>query len=137
MRKILFLLITLLSLTLASCGGGGSAPSTNIDVTLTDFAFTPNTFTVPAGQEITLKVQNNGAVVHNFIIMKLGTSAGEAFDSEDEANVFWSERDIAPGSDLNVTFTAPTEPGDYQVVCKTQGHIASGMIATVTVVANK
>jgi len=135
MRKILFLLITLLSLTLASCGG--SAASTSIDVSLTDFAFTPNQFTVPAGQEITLKVQNNGAVVHNFIMMKLGTSAGEAFESDDEANVFWSERDIPPGSDLNVTFTAPTEPGDYQVVCKTQGHIASGMIATVTVVANK
>jgi len=135
MRKILFLLVILLSLTLASCGG--SAPSTSIDVTLTDFSFTPNQFTIPAGQEITLKVLNNGAVVHNFIIMKLGTSAGEAFDTEDEANVFWSERDIPPGGDLSVTFTAPTEPGDYQVVCKTAGHIASGMIATVTVVTNK
>jgi len=135
MRKILFLLVTLLSLTLASCGG--SAASNSIDVTLTDFSFTPNQFTIPAGQEITLKVLNNGAVVHNFIIMKLGTSAGEAFDSDDEANVFWSERDIPPGGDLSVTFTAPTEPGDYQVVCKTQGHIASGMIATVTVVANE
>jgi uncharacterized cupredoxin-like copper-binding protein len=135
MRKILFLLVTLLSLTLASCGG--SAASTTIDVTLTDFQFTPNQFAVPAGQEITLKVLNNGAVVHNFIIMKLGTSAGEAFDSEDEPNVFWSERDIPPGGDLNVTFTAPTEPGDYQVVCKTQGHITSGMIATLTVVANQ
>ena len=137
MQKTLFLLVTLLSLTLSSCGGGGSAPSTTIDVTLTDFAFTPNAFTIPAGQEITLKVLNNGAVVHNFIIMKLGTSAGDSFDSEDEPNVFWSERDIPPGGDLNVTFTAPTEPGDYQVVCKTQGHIASGMIATVTVVANQ
>ena len=136
MRKILFLLVTLLSLTLASCGGG-SAASTTIDVTLTDFAFTPNQFTIPAGQEITLNVLNNGAVVHNFIIMKLGTSAGDAFDSEDEPNVFWSERDIPPGGDLSVTFTAPTEPGAYQVVCKTQGHIASGMIATLTVVASQ
>ena len=136
MRKILFLLVALLSLTLSSCGGG-SAPSNTIDVTLTDFAFTPNQFTIPAGQEITLNVLNNGAVVHNFIIMKLGTSAGDTFDSEDDANVFWSERDIQPGGDLSVTFTAPTEPGEYQVVCKTQGHIASGMIGTVTVVANE
>ena len=136
MRKILFLLVTLLSLTLASCGGG-SAASTTIDVTLTDFVFTPNQFTIPAGQEITLNVLNNGAVVHNFIIMKLGTSAGDTFDSDDDANVFWSERDIPPGGDLSVTFSAPTESGDYQVVCKTQGHIASGMIGTVTVVADE
>ena len=135
MRKILFLLVTLLSLMLASCGG--SAPSTTIDVTLTDFAFTPNSFTVPAGQEITLKVLNNGAVVHNFIIMKFGTSAGDTFDSEDEANVFWSERDISPGGDLSVTFTAPAEPGEYQIICKTQGHIASGMVGILTVVANE
>jgi len=136
MQKILFLLVSLLSLGLVSCGGG-SAPSTTINVTLTDFAFTPNTFTVPAGEEITLKVLNNGSVVHNFIIMKLGTSAGEAFDSEDEANVFWSERDIPPGGDLSVTFTAPAEPGEYQIICKTQGHITSGMVAKMTVVANE
>ena len=135
MRKILFLLATLLSLTLSSCGG--SAPSTTIDVTLTDFAFTPNAFTVPAGQEITLNVVNNGTVVHNFLIMKLGTTAGEAFDEADEVNVFWAERDIQPGGNFSVTFTAPTEPGDYQIVCRTQGHIASGMIGTLTVVAGE
>jgi plastocyanin len=133
MNKKLFALILVFTIFLVSCGG--SAPATTIDVTVTDFQFTPNSFTVPAGKEITLHVLNNGAVVHNFIIMKLGTSAGEAFDEEDEANVFWGERDIPVGGELSVTFTAPTEPGEYQVVCKTQGHIASGMFGTLVVVA--
>lgn len=133
MNKRLFALVLTVVIFLVSCGG--SEPSTTIDVTMIDFQFTPNSFTVPAGQEITLNVLNNGAVVHNFVIMKLGTSAGEAFDETDQANVFWEERDIPTGGDLSVTFTAPTEPGEYQVVCRTQGHIASGMFGTLTVVA--
>jgi uncharacterized cupredoxin-like copper-binding protein len=93
-----------------------------------DFQFTPNEFTVPAGQEITLNIVNSGAVVHNFIIMKLGIDTGQAFDDEDQANVYWEEVDIQPGGDFSTTFTAPTEPGEYQVVCRTEGHITSGMI---------
>ncbi len=135
MNKKLLALSLMLVFLLASCGG--SAPSSTIDVTLTDFSFTPNAFTVPAGQEITLNITNNGAVVHNFIIMKLGTTAGDAFDEGDQTNIFSQETDIQPGGDVSVVFTAPTEPGDYQVVCKTSGHITSGMIATLTVVAGK
>ena len=133
MIKKRFALILLAAVILAACGG--SAPSTTLDVSMTDFQFTPNTYTVPAGQEITLNILNTGAVVHNFVIMKLGMSAGESFDDEDEENVFWAERDIPAGGDLSVTFTAPTEPGEYQVVCRTQGHIASGMFGTLNVVA--
>jgi plastocyanin len=135
MSKKIAVMGLLLALVLASCAAG--APSTTIDVTTTDFAFTPNTFTIPAGKEITLNVINNGAVVHNFVIMKLGTSAGDAFGEEDQENVFWEERDIQPGSDISVTFTAPTEPGEYQVVCRTQGHVASGMVGKITVVADE
>ena len=124
-----------LTLLLAACGGGG--PSTTIDVTLTDFAFVPNTFAVPAGQEITVNIVNNGAVVHNFVIMQLGKTAGDTFNEEDEANVFWQERDIPTDGELSVKFTAPTEPGEYQIVCRTPGHIASGMIGKLTVVAEE
>jgi len=107
MNKKLFVLILVIAIFLASCGG--SKPSTTIDVTMTDFQFTPNAFTIPAGKEITLNVVNNGSVVHNFVIMKLGTTAGEAFGEEDEANIFWQEKDIPTGSDLSVTFTAPND----------------------------
>jgi uncharacterized cupredoxin-like copper-binding protein len=132
-RIIIVFMAVLLSLVLTSCGGGG--PTTTINVMMTDFQFTPNQFTVPAGQEITLNVTNTGAVVHNFIIMKLGTTAGATYEDDDDANVYWEERDIQPGGDFSVTFTAPTEPGEYEVVCRTEGHIASGMIAKLTVVA--
>ena len=133
MKKMSVLLTVIFSLMLASCGEKG--PSTEINVTLTDFQFTPNEFIVPAGQEITLTVVNTGAVVHNFVIMKFGTTAGDAFDHADDANVYWQERDIQPGGDISVTFTAPADPGEYQVVCRTEGHIASGMVGKLIVVA--
>jgi len=123
----------LFSLLLTSCGGAGGA-SKSINITMTDFQFQPNQFTVPAGQEITFTSANNGAVVHNFVIMKLGTSAGPMFDEEDVPNVYW-EVELLPGADISTSFTAPTEPGDYEVVCRTEGHIASGMTGKLTVVA--
>lgn len=132
MKRLFLITAVLLSLMLVSCGGGGA--STKIDVTMTDFQFQPNQFTVPAGQEITFNATNNGAVVHNFVIMKLGTSAGPFFDDQDVPNVFW-QVELQPGSSTNTSFTAPTDPGDYEVVCKTEGHIASGMTAKLTVVA--
>jgi len=134
-RIIIVFMAVLLSLVLTACGGGG--PTTTINVTMTDFPFTPNPFTVPAGQEITLNVTNTGAVVHNFIIMKLGTTAGATYEDDDDANVYWEERDIQPGGDFSVTFTAPTEPGEYEVVCRTEGHIASGMVGKLIVVAGE
>jgi len=134
MKRLLLMMAVLLSLMLVSCGGGGA--STKIDVTMTDFQFQPNQFTVPAGQEITINATNNGAVVHNFVIMKLGTSAGPSFDDQDVPNVFW-QVELQPGSSTNTSFTAPTDPGDYEVVCRTEGHIAAGMAAKLTVVPAK
>jgi uncharacterized cupredoxin-like copper-binding protein len=133
MNKRLFALCLLLALLLTACGGK-SAASTTIDVTMTEFTFTPNTFTVPAGQEITINANNSGAVVHNFVIMKLNTAVGEDFGPEDEANIYW-QLEMQPGQQSTATFTAPSEPGDYQVVCRTAGHYVAGMIATLTVVA--
>ena len=135
MKRIPIILSVLLSLAVASCGGGG--PTTTINVTMTDFQFAPNQFTVPAGQEITLNVVNTGAVVHNFVIIKLDSTAGATFEDDDDANVYWQERDIQPGGDISVTFIAPTEPGEYEVVCRTEGHIASGMVGKLIVVAGE
>ena len=130
-RASLVVSAVLLSLMLASCGGGG--PSTSIDVTMTDFQFQPSQYTVPADQEIAFRATNNGAVVHNFVIMKLGTSAGDFFDDADIPNVYW-EVELLPGASTDSSFTAPSEPGEYQVVCRTEGHIASGMVAKLIVV---
>jgi uncharacterized cupredoxin-like copper-binding protein len=135
MTKNFIVAAALFGLLLVSCGGAGGV-STTIDVKMTDFQFQPNQFTVPAGQEISFSSSNNGAVVHNFVIMKLGTSAGDFFDDEDIPNVYW-EVELQPGGTTETSFTAPTEPGEYEVICRTEGHIVSGMIAKLTVVPSE
>lgn len=132
MRRLSLTLI-LLVLLLTGCGGANTA-KTNHSITLTDFAYSPAEFAVPAGKEIALDAANNGAVIHNFIIMNLGTSAGTEWTAEDDANVYW-KLEIPAGGSATASFTAPSEPGEYEVVCSTPGHLQAGMIGKMTVVA--
>ena len=124
--------VMMISLALASCGGS-SAPDTTIDVTMTDFQFSPNTFTVPAGETITLKSTNSGAVIHNFIIMNEDYTVGNEFDAEDLDHVYY-KLEIAPGGETETSFTAPEDPGQYEIVCSTPGHVQAGMLGTLNVV---
>ena len=127
MKKKIFSLVLLMSLVLVlSACGGSSGASTDIKVTFTDFHFTPDTFTVPAGKEITITAKNDGAVQHEFVIFKLGETAGDKFGDEDEENIYW-EVEVMPGETQTVTFTAPTEPGEYYLTCGIEGHLEAGM----------
>lgn len=125
-------ILSLLVILLSACGP--AAPKTSYTVSMTDFAFTPNVFTVPAGAEITLKGYHDGAVVHDFIIMKFGTDAGDVFDEADRPNVYW-EFKLNPGGEETSTFTAPSQPGEYQILCGTDGHLQAGMVGKLIVVA--
>jgi len=118
-----------LALLLTACGGGG----TKINVILTDFAFSPDTFTVPAGATVTINATNNGSSEHEFVIMKLGESVTAPFGDKDEGNIFWELDAVEAGTTKSGTFTAPTEPGKYEVVCGLAGHIEGGMVASLTV----
>lgn len=134
MKRIVIVLAVLLALS--ACGGGAGSPKTDLNVTLTDFQFVPNQFTVPAGQEITIEAANNGAVIHNFVIMNLGKTVGTEYTEEDDANVYW-KLELPAGGSTDSTFTAPSEPGEYEVVCSTPGHVQAGMIGKLVVVAGE
>ena len=122
----------LLVFLLSACGP--AAPKTSFTVSMTDFAFTPNVFTVPAGAEITMKGYHDGAVVHDFIIMKFGADIGDTFTEEDRPNVYW-EFKLNPGGEETTSFIAPSEPGEYQILCGTAGHLQAGMVGKLIVVA--
>jgi uncharacterized cupredoxin-like copper-binding protein len=130
--SIWFAVLLGLAFALAACSAAG--PSTHLKVDMMEFMFNPTNLTVPAGREITLDLTNNGAVTHDFIIMKFGTSVGEDFGEEDVPNIYW-KAELEPGTSATNTFTAPSEPGDYQVVCGVQGHYQAGMVAKLTVVS--
>jgi uncharacterized cupredoxin-like copper-binding protein len=136
MKKVLFVWVAGMSLLLAACGAKAAGASTKIDVTLSDFQFQPNEFTVPAGQDITLNVTNSGGVVHSFVIMNKGQSAGTEFNQEDQPNVYWSI-EVQGGGSTSTTFVAPKDPGEYEIVCHVPGHLQAGMMGKLTVVAGK
>lgn len=129
-KKLVLFVMMILVWTVSACGKSG--PSTNLSFSMNDFSFDPNEFTVPAGKEITVHVTHHGSMEHNFIIMKLGLEAGEMFDDADKANVFW-EIDLQPGDSETVVFTAPEQPGTYQIICGMPGHLQSGMLGKLVV----
>lgn len=122
----------LLVFTLPACASG----STTIDLTMDEFSFTPTEFTVPAGQKITINAVNEGAVIHELAVMKFGATVGEDFGDEDDVNIYWAVK-VEPGGSITQTFTAPDQPGEYQVVCGIPGHFMAGMVGKLIVVADE
>ena len=78
MKKLLaaFGLILVLSMALAACGGSSSSGGNTLNITMTDFAFAPNTWSVAAGSTVTVTLKNNGAVQHNWTVMSKPVSRG-------------------------------------------------------------
>jgi plastocyanin len=120
----------LLSLVLTSCGASGGNTSLNVD--LTDFAFKPNTFTIPSGKEISVSVTNKGANVHEFVIMKKGSKVDPPFGDKDEGNIYWELDDVQTGTSKSGKVTL-SDPGTYQVICGTPNHIEMGMVGSLMV----
>lgn len=131
MKKILtgIVLVLALSLILAACG----SKNVTLNVTATDKGYDSITYTVPAGAEVTLNLTNNGAVEHEFAILKKGEHVTPPFGDKDEDKIFWELDGVDVGETKSDTFTAPTEPGEYDVICGIPGHIELGMVATLIV----
>jgi len=127
--SVVFLFVLVLSMVLSACGG---SKAVTLDVDMNEYAFIPSTLEVPAGAEVTINLSNSGTIEHELVIMKLGTEATIPFDDDDEGNVYW-ETELDAGKSEAVTFTAPSEPGTYQLVCGTPAHLELGMLGTLIV----
>ena len=130
-KNVLVLILFSVSLFLTACGTKEKRTAT-IDVQLLDVQFRPNEFTVPASAEVTITATNYGIARHNFIIFKKGFDAGEHFGHEDEPNIYW-QIELQPGKNAIETFIAPSEAGEYQIVCGAMSHMEDGMVAKLIV----
>ena len=130
-RRILFLLLSMTMLLLASCGGSGKSIALN----MREFSFSPDQFTVEAGAEVTLNIKNIGTLDHNMHIMLLGNDVEGQWEEGDEALTLLDLGNLGGGESTSVTFTAPDTPGTYQFVCSVLGHVQQGMMGTMTVTA--
>lgn len=84
-------------------------------VTASDFAFSPATLELEAGQPVNLTLFNDGSVPHDLVIADLGVHVA-----------------AAPGQQSTVG-VLPVEAGTFEVVCTYPGHAGAGMTATLEV----
>ena len=134
-----------LSMVIGACGGDEASTdldeaSTNLEVTATDFAFSPDSWTVPAGEEISIDITNDGSVVHEWVLLQPGVTVESEADlpeTEEEllADFVYVEDEVEPGTTKTLTFTAP-DAGTYKVICAIEGHFDAGMEGELTVVDN-
>lgn len=136
-RRHAFVVAVVLLLVVAACGG--DTATTEISAELKEFQFTPETWNVVAGEEITIELTNAGSLEHEWVILQDGveiSSEDDLPDTEEEllADFVYWEDEVEPGESKTLTFTAPAA-GEYQVICAIQGHFTSGMEGTLTVQA--
>lgn len=130
MKRILFFVAVVLMtvLVVSACG-----PNTaELTVTMHEYSFSPTTMRVPANAEVELTLINDGTLEHEFVLMNFGTSVTVPFSEDDEPNIYW-EHELEPASSEVLTFTAPGQTGEYQVVCGIEEHLEQGMEATLIV----
>jgi uncharacterized cupredoxin-like copper-binding protein len=129
MKKFLVISTLMLALTLSACG----SKKVTLNVTATDSGYDSKTYSVPAGTEVTVNLKNDGVIEHEFAILKLGEHVTPPFGDKDEAKIFWELDGVEAGTTKSDTFTTPTEPGQYDIICGIPGHIELGMVATLIV----
>lgn len=149
MRPSHLILLPVAALLIAACSSGGGAtggpsapssgaplaPSTRIEVTLTDqLRIEPAPLTVPAGVPITFVVSNTGAIPHEFYI---GDEEAQAAHEQEMQAGGMAHDDpagisVAAGETRELMYTFD-EPGETLVGCHEPGHYAGGMKATITV----
>jgi uncharacterized cupredoxin-like copper-binding protein len=113
-----------------------SAATREVVITASDnMRFDPASVDVKAGEAITIKVTNSGAIAHDFTLGDEATQVEHATEmaasvgmTHDQPNAFT----VAPGETKSLTWRFST-PGEVIFGCHTPGHYEAGMKGTVTV----
>ena len=99
--------VVLLLATLASACSGGEGGDEALELTVRDFSFEPTSLSVTAGEQATVRLVNEGQVVHNVTI------DGTAVDV-----------DVQPGRSVNLIFVPEAGTGAFR--CKYHPDRMSG-----------
>lgn len=134
-RKSIIIGLALVALLLAACSGGAAeeAPAEQtIVVDMNDIYFgsendnvqNPPEWTVSSGAEVTVNMENMGALEHSWVIFEQGQEIPANYVEENDGDkVLFSSGDVPAGASEAVRFTAPA-PGEYNVLCTVPGHSA-------------
>jgi len=160
MKTRLFILSALVALVTSGCGqkdasttAAAAAPAgpRTVEITAGDtMKYSVTAIEAAPGEEIKVILTNNGTqprevMGHNFVLLKAGTDVA-AFDAaalmSKDTNYIpaaLGEQILAkidllgPRKSGEVTFKAPTTPGDYPFLCTFPAHYQTGMKGFLTV----
>lgn len=162
MKNYLILPLLTASLVFSGCGkqatSAASAPGANAAAAVATFEFTANDsmkfnlsrVEVTAGQDVKVILTNMGnmpkaAMAHNWVLLKKGADVKTFVDAAVTAaateyipaaladQVLAKTKLLGPKQSDEITFKAPTEPGEYTFVCSFPAHYLSGMHGVLVV----
>jgi uncharacterized cupredoxin-like copper-binding protein len=96
-------------------GGSETPAGPSIEVSGKEFSFTPNTFTLKAGQPQKIVLKNTGTIEHDLTVSDAG---------------FKLTVQGAKSGDKTLTID---KPGTYKFICTVAGHESAGMKGEITV----
>ena len=160
MNKHLILPLLAAGLLLSGCGQkdqAAAAPAESAPAVAT-FEFTANDtmkynltrIEVKAGQDVKVTLTNMGsmpkaAMAHNWVLLKKGSDPRAFVDAAVMAagtdyipaqladQIIAHIKLLGPKQSDEVSFKAPTEPGEYHFVCSFPAHFLSGMTGVMVV----
>jgi uncharacterized cupredoxin-like copper-binding protein len=124
------LVIAAASLLLSGCGDDAHAEFT---IGIRYSQFTPVAITAVAGEPLTITIENEDPIEHEWIIGDEDVHKRHRFGTEPVHDAIPTEVSI-PAFTSRITELTFTEPGAYQYICHLPGHEAYGMTGTLTVV---
>lgn len=103
-----------------------------LEIRMYDFTFDPERIEVPAGAEVRLTISNVGNNEHVWALVEAGYEFDLPFREGDNDHVLHRVAVDVGGREV-YAFTAPTEPGEYPVICTIPEHPEAGMIGVLIV----
>lgn len=122
-----------LALVAAACSEGEAAPG-SATVVIHYSHFETEELTVPAGQPLTVTLQNDDPIEHEWIAGDEATHVRHRTGAEPYHDARPTEVTIPAFSSRTTTVTFD-EPGIYQYICHLPGHEQYGMVGKLRVVA--
>jgi hypothetical protein len=142
-RKVLEAIGVGLAIALAGCGADASgdpaesaAKAGPVAAALDDYSIKLVRDGAPSG-DTTFEIRNDGAVLHEFVILRTDHAHGDLPKEGDEVSEHGAgelvdeAEDIGAGTSVRLTVTL--EPGRYVVLCNLSGHYDRGMHAAFRV----
>ena len=127
----LTLLAGVLAFSASACGGGADAAEATIAIHFSRFV--PEEVTVPAGVPVTITLQNDDPIEHEWIVGAPDVHERHRTGTEPYHDQVPTEVTV-PALESRTTTLTFERPGEYLYICHLPGHEAYGMVGRMHVV---